>query len=339
MNIKKFGFLAVASFVTLAGASIPALGMKSNEVKNQDIECCSVAASTSVSPCINVIEVSLGEQIPLQVFHDSTPDSSVTLTAGFGQISSSGIYTAPSTLPPLGLDYIEIVDSFGVPISRTWLQTIPAEGYLPSAPGPIPPGLTNMQMQTVAAQASGATLRSEVQPLSELQPIALQNIGGVIGSPAPLRPSDEENPDLTEEYTLLLLSGAHQKGKKCALFPPPVGPCQNGGTTKVEGPEKIHHRGTITTVSASYTVGPVAGTIIYKSEDCILVQFKDVYKCINNVWVYQYTEQCNRNGEFGYNFTPDVVIIPGGPSSAGMILGFDLGGYKWAAGNPICRRL
>jgi hypothetical protein len=262
------------------------------------------------------------------------------ITAEFGEIGTNGVYQAPSDLPPMGLDTITAEDEDGIPVAKLNVQIVPTGGYAPASQVVSPvqhDEMTGAEAGEAETDYQIGTLRTEISAPTDRALLPSVTVGGVNGQRANLSELDPHMTLLDDNTYLVLVTQSSFQGKKCGVFPPKKGSC-TGGTSKVEGPWKIHRKGFGGVATATITVAGSGVTVTWNQEKATKVKYIDHYKCVNGVWQFDYTEKCIQNGVYAYGFSPSSVAFPvAGSTIVRVILGFDVNGYKFDT--PVeCKR-
>jgi hypothetical protein len=330
VSFFRVGVVASTLVVVFSAVGLSLKATRSNSaVASPSCTSCTVT-NTTTSQCLNVVQMQLGQTYNLRyAVNGAIQPAPERFSAQFGDYSNSGAYTAPSTLPPMGLDFITIYDSSGAPDYQIIVQFVPPGGYQYGAENP--PLLEGEQTVTVGETVpSGTVTESETQPgeifpLNDLTSCTTETVAGVSGSSLPISPLDDTSPEADPSTKKVLVVGAMlQKGKKCGVLPRPLEPC-NGGTTTVEGPWKIHKKEPKQWVTGTITAGPFQGTYHNWVVSCWKIKFIDHYTCLNGNWKFVKTVKCQQIGSFAWVFQPISISI----EHTRQLFGYGADGYQW----------
>ncbi|MDI9635155.1 hypothetical protein QPK87_31665 [Kamptonema cortianum] len=296
--------------------------------------------------CLSVVEVAQGGMIELTVVQSGTSvNAGERLSAEFGDVLASGVYQAPSELPPFGLDYVTVSDEEGVPLGKLVIQIVPSYGFVDPSQVVVPASseLDTEVPSSFAAPiddpANYGTHVDEVLIPSERTLAPPLTLAGLSGYELPIEPIDPAITDPTlSSYVVLARQTQPMTGKKCGVFPKPTGTCTNGAIRRVPGPYKVHLKAPQVLASVSGTAFGFSGDINYWKMVAWKVRYIDYWKCIDGKWVFCCTKKCTISGSHAWSFDPSSWQNAQGSSIfARVVLGYTIEGYKWDYGERCIR--
>lgn len=298
----------------------------------------------AVNDCLSeVIVISPGQEVEFS--------ASITLTgvwsAAFGTVSTSGVYSAPATVPPDGIDTVDFVGSDG-----SFLSFIVAV----QSPGIVPMPSTALSWTYEGSATTPSTLPGEPPSsfgTSTFSSAPLMSAVGVsaVTTLSTLLIGGESMvtvPPLSVVSTLPLTTTLYaqsnaplKKARKCGVLPLPpwkgesctgngeratIGPTQ---TTSYSGQENMPpitiSTGLKASIKSIFGLDVSVGATFPVSRQVKRYRQwynKDVYRCVNGQWKFEYTRQCSRTG---------VEYFAWSPSWAALVYGYPPSGVQWSS--------
>jgi hypothetical protein len=298
----------------------------------------------AVDDCLSeVIVISPGQEVEFS--------ASTTLTgvwsAAFGTVSTSGVYAAPATVPPDGIDTVDFVGSDGSFLS--FIVAVQPPGIVPmpstalswtdEGSAATPPTLPGEPPSSFGTSTVSSAPSMSAVGVSAVTPLSTLLIGGESMVTVPPLSVVSTLPLST---TLYAQSNAPlKKARKCGVLPLPpwkgdsctgngeratIGPMQ---TTSYSGQENMppirvstRLQGRIKSVFGIDVSAEATFPVSRQVKRYRQWYNKDVYRCVNGQWKFAYTRQCSRTG---------VEYFAWSPVWAALVYGYPPSGVQWSS--------